>query len=103
MVLSLDEVKHLMVVPDGPLESISFGVLVREVPKKEIDEFQEYRDVRWLARDYALTRLPAVSSLPALRTFSEPVEQLVPFGETLIRAKCSDVWAIPDCPGGQGK
>ena len=67
--------KYLMVVPDGPLESIPFGVLVREVPKKEIDEFQEYRDVRWLARDCALTRLSAVSAPSALCTFSEPMNR----------------------------
>jgi CHAT domain-containing protein len=54
---------RLLVVADGPLQSLPFAVLVREPPAPGAD----YRDVRWLARDQATATLPSVSSLRVLR------------------------------------
>ncbi|WP_072389417.1 CHAT domain-containing tetratricopeptide repeat protein [Hyphomicrobium sp. CS1BSMeth3] len=60
--------KHLLVVPLGPLTSLPFGVLVTKPPTSAIPEHPaEYRDVAWLGTRQAITVLPSVSSLKALR------------------------------------
>ncbi|MBT3812285.1 MAG: hypothetical protein HOF98_05655 [Gammaproteobacteria bacterium] len=55
------------------LSGVPLGVLVSSEPRGEYREFAEYRLVSWLAQKYALTTLPSVSSLRALRTFSRRV------------------------------
>ena len=77
-----------MAVTDGALGSIPFNILVTEGPEEAVDEFTDYKDVPWLARDYALTTLPSVSSLRALRVFSkqtrEETSPFVGFGDPLL-------------------
>jgi CHAT domain-containing protein len=63
----LDGVNHVFAVPDGALQSLPLGVLVT------------YKQVRWLARKYALTTLPTVSSLRALRRFAKATRANKPF------------------------
>jgi CHAT domain-containing protein/tetratricopeptide (TPR) repeat protein len=58
--------KHVMIVADGPLQSLPFAVLVTQ-PVAQPQTDAEWRAVPWLIRDYALSTLPAVSSLRALR------------------------------------
>ncbi len=55
--------KDLIIVPSGPLTSLPFQVLVTEKPSSATN----YQDARWLINDHALTVLPSVSSLAALR------------------------------------
>jgi CHAT domain-containing protein len=62
---------HVMVVPDGALQSLPFGVLVTQEPKEAVTDFSGYREVRWLARKYALSVLPSDGSLRALRRFAK--------------------------------
>ena len=65
-------VKHLIVVPDGSLESIPFSVLVsKKLEPDEIKSLNNYKDISWLGLEYAFTTLPSVSSLKALRMFSQ--------------------------------
>jgi CHAT domain-containing protein/tetratricopeptide (TPR) repeat protein len=59
--------KHLLIVPSGPLTQLPFQVLVIKQPTSSDD-----RVVAWLARDHAITVLPAVSSLRALRRVARP-------------------------------
>jgi CHAT domain-containing protein/tetratricopeptide (TPR) repeat protein len=60
--------KRLLIVPSGPLASLPFHVLVTQKPKTAIPPtFEAYRAIAWLARRQAITVLPAVSSLKALR------------------------------------
>jgi len=83
----LQGVRHVMVVPDGALESLPFQVLVTREPAARIDSSAAYRRVEWLAKKYALTVLPTVSSLQALRRVaaSEPApEPFVGFGDPLL-------------------
>jgi hypothetical protein len=54
--------KHLLVVPSGPLTQLPFQVLVTKPPTSS-----DHREIAWLARNHAVTVLPAVSSLKALR------------------------------------
>ena len=54
--------KHLLIVPSGPLTQLPFQVLVTRAPASG-----DHRAAAWLAREHAITVLPAVSSLKALR------------------------------------
>jgi CHAT domain-containing protein/tetratricopeptide (TPR) repeat protein len=60
--------KHLLVVPSGALTQLPFQVLVTAPHGDDGD----YRAAKWLARQNALTVLPAVSSLKALRRVAKP-------------------------------
>lgn len=60
--------KRLIVVPDGPLQSLPFAVLVRGEPAAGAS----YRELDWLARTWATTTLPSVSSLRVLRGLDTP-------------------------------
>ena len=59
--------KHLLVVPSGPLTQLPFHVLVSEAPNPALTGVQAMPEAKWLVRSHALTVLPAVSSLKALR------------------------------------
>jgi CHAT domain-containing protein/Tfp pilus assembly protein PilF len=80
--------KRLLVVPSGPLTQLPFQVLVTEPPKAARPMgAADYRDVAWLARKHAITVLPAVSSLKALRELakeSHASEAYVGFGDPLL-------------------
>jgi tetratricopeptide (TPR) repeat protein len=80
--------KRLLIVPSGPLTQIPFQVLVTESPKTALpNAVADYRDAAWLARDHAITVLPAVSSLKALRALakeSHASETFIGFGDPLL-------------------
>jgi CHAT domain-containing protein/tetratricopeptide (TPR) repeat protein len=79
-------VKHLMVVPSGRLQELPFGMLVAS-PAAEIASDEDYRKVDWLARHYAFSVLPSVSSIQAFRQFAKPgtdQEPFAGFGDPLI-------------------
>ena len=76
--------KQLLIVPSGALTQLPFQVLVTAAPASG-----DQRPAAWLIRDHALTVLPAVSSLKALRrvarasTASKP---MIGFGNPLLDA-----------------
>jgi CHAT domain-containing protein len=72
-------VRHLLIVPDGALQSLPLGVLVTRPPKHDPKTLADHREIAWLARDYAVIVLPAVSSLRALRQFAGAEHALAPF------------------------
>jgi CHAT domain-containing protein/tetratricopeptide (TPR) repeat protein len=80
--------KRLLIVPSGPLTQLPFQVLVTEQPKTAMPySFIDYRVAPWLAREHALSVLPAVSSLKALREFakdSQTGEPYIGFGNPLL-------------------
>jgi CHAT domain-containing protein/tetratricopeptide (TPR) repeat protein len=65
--------KHLLIVPSGPLTQLPFQVLVTKLPTTS-----DQRAVAWLAREHAVTVLPAASSLKALRRVARPSMALRP-------------------------
>jgi CHAT domain-containing protein len=75
----LDGARHVFVVPDGALQSLPLGVLVTKKSKRRPTDFAGYRKTAWLARKYAMTTLPSVSSLRALRTFAKRSKATRPF------------------------
>ena len=68
----LGEARRLLVVADGPLQTLPLHVLVSSLPPETSAGFTRYRDTRWLSDEYAIARLPAVSSLLALRRDNTP-------------------------------
>lgn len=64
--------RRLLIAASGPLARLPFGVLVREPPKVRIGRTaQDFAGVAWLAASNALTLLPSVASLAALRTLAK--------------------------------
>lgn len=74
-------VRHLIVVANGPLQSVPFGMLLSA-------ELAPDADPPWLIRQFAFTNLPAATSLRALRRFareSKADEAFVGFGDPLLK------------------
>src|SRR5262249_46732248 len=75
--------KRLLIVPSGALTQLPFQVLVTRPPNIA----STYRDVAWLAREHAITVLPAGSALQALRELakqSHASEAYIGFGNPLL-------------------
>jgi len=81
-------VRRLLVVADGPLQTLPLHVLVSRLPEGEAQGFARYREADWLADEFAISRLPAVSSLVALRRAETPGSagrrKLVGFGDPVL-------------------
>jgi CHAT domain-containing protein/tetratricopeptide (TPR) repeat protein len=87
--------KHLIVVPSGPLTALPFHLLVTEKPPVAVPQVKMprdlavYRDVPWLLRRHAMSVLPSVASLKALRVFArkdEAKQPLIGFGDPVFNA-----------------
>jgi CHAT domain-containing protein/tetratricopeptide (TPR) repeat protein len=84
--------KHLLIVPTGPLARLPFHVLVTQPPGAQPqsagpDAFETYAAVSWLAKRHAISVLPSVASLRALRRLAQPSRaraELVGFGNPLL-------------------
>jgi CHAT domain-containing protein len=79
---------HLLIVPDGPLQSLPLAVLVTQPPERDPQTPGDHRNVAWLARDYAVSVLPSVSSFQALRRPSHAATAPAPFlgiGDPVLR------------------
>jgi CHAT domain-containing protein len=63
----LDGADHLIAVTDGPLTSLPLAVLVTSPPEGADGDPEALRRTEWLIDRYAMTVLPNVSSLRALR------------------------------------
>jgi CHAT domain-containing protein len=75
--------KHLILVLPGQLSRLPLHALVTADPGQGAD----YRNAAWLARSHALTVLPAVSSLKALRRTARPssaTKPVIGFGNPLL-------------------
>ncbi len=59
--------RHLLLVPTGPLTSLPLQVLVTAPPPASADPSTALRDAAWLIKSHALSVLPSVQSLGALR------------------------------------
>jgi len=80
--------RSLLVVPSGALTALPFHLLVTAKPVAAIPEKLEgYRDAAWLLRRHAVSVLPSVSSLKALRGFArrdQAEKPMTGFGDPLF-------------------
>jgi CHAT domain-containing protein/tetratricopeptide (TPR) repeat protein len=80
----------LLVVPSGPLTSLPFHLLVTAKPAKPVAQVKDialYRDAAWLIKRQAVSVLPSVASLRALRLFARKADSTKPmvgFGDPIF-------------------
>jgi CHAT domain-containing protein/Flp pilus assembly protein TadD len=75
----LQGARNVLLVPDGALQSLPMGVLVTQPPRSDPLTNADHRGIAWLAKDHAVSILPAVGSLQALRSFASPSRASLPF------------------------
>ena len=84
---------HLLITPSGALTALPFHLLVAEAPPftvpaiKSAKDFAVYREVSWLIKRHAMTVLPSVASLNALRQASSAAKAskaMIGFGDPII-------------------
>jgi CHAT domain-containing protein len=76
----------LLIVPSGALTTLPLQVLVTEPPT-------DLKTARWLIRDHAITVLPSVASLVALRRTAKPSaarQPMIGFGNPLLDGNQGD-------------
>ena len=79
--------KSLLIVPSGALTQLPFQVLVTDAPDPGLTGADAMRRAKWLIRGHAITVLPAVSSLKALRRDAKPsraTRPMIGFGNPLL-------------------
>jgi CHAT domain-containing protein/tetratricopeptide (TPR) repeat protein len=79
--------KHLLFVPAGALTTLPFQVLVTKPPVSN-----DPASAAWLIRDHAITVLPSVGSLAALRRTAKPsaaTKPMIGFGNPLLEGNQS--------------
>jgi CHAT domain-containing protein len=79
--------KHLLIVPSGALTLLPFQVLITDMPDPALRGIEGLRRAAWLVRSHALTVLPSVSSLKALRQLAKETHAshtLIGFGNPLL-------------------
>jgi CHAT domain-containing protein len=85
--------RHLIVAPSGALTALPFHLLVTERPLvavpqvKTARDLAAYRDAAWLLKRHAVSVLPSVASLKALRMFGrkdQAKNPLVGFGDPIF-------------------
>jgi CHAT domain-containing protein len=82
--------RRLLVVASGPLTALPFHLLVTEKPADaalNTTMFAPYRDAAWLLKRQAVSVLPSVASLRALRLFArkdEAGKSLIGFGDPVF-------------------
>jgi CHAT domain-containing protein/tetratricopeptide (TPR) repeat protein len=82
---------QLLIVPSGPLTALPFHLLVTDKPAiavpSQINDMAAYRDAAWLVKQHAVTVLPSVASLRALRVFArkgQGTKPMIGFGNPVF-------------------
>ena len=89
--------KQLLVVPTGALTALPVHLLLTarsEAPAPTAENLVAYRDAAWLMKRQAVTVLPSVASLAALRNFArkdQGTKLLVGFGDPVFGAETADL------------
>jgi CHAT domain-containing protein len=82
--------RHLIVVPSGALTALPFHLLVTERSTMAVpSDLAAYRNAQWLLNRHAVSVLPSVASLKALRVFArkdEAKSPLIGFGDPIFNA-----------------
>ena len=94
--------KRLLIVPSGALTQLPFEALVTAKPDETLPRFEAYKKAAWLGQRQAITILPSVGSLKALRAAkaSAAPEPFAGFGNPLLTGvdgADKSAWAKQDC------
>lgn len=85
----IQSAKHVIFVGDGALESLPLSVLLTESPAADaVADPAALRELAWFARAHAVSVLPSVSALKALRQSARPSKATKPFlgvGDPLLK------------------
>jgi CHAT domain-containing protein len=93
--------KQLLIVPSGALTALPFHLLVTRKlagAAPALDNFAPYRDAAWLIKRQAVTVLPSVVSLKALRLFAQmgvAAKPMVGFGNPVFNPEAPAVSVVP--------
>jgi hypothetical protein len=90
--------KDLLIVPSGPLTRLPLQVLVTQAPDSNVSGPQALRKAQWLIRDHAITVLPSVSALIALREramASRATRSMIAFGNPVVEGDESHTSNVP--------
>ncbi len=71
--------RHLILVPNGPLTSLPLQVLITRPPPQNASPEDTVKEAAWLIRSHALSVLPSVQSLAALRRLQRTTGSRKPF------------------------
>lgn len=71
--------RHLILVPSGPLTGLPFHMLLTASPPALRSQEERLRQASWLIRRHAVSVLPSVSSLSALRSVERKAKAERPF------------------------
>ena len=86
--------KSLLIVPSGPLTQLPFQTLVTEKPANDELSRRAFSNASWLIKKHALTVLPSVSSIKALRAHAKvgnAGRTMIGFGNPLLEGN-----GVPD-------
>ncbi len=90
----IENKKHLVTVPYGPLSSLPLQVLITGGPTLALPELKNlpmYAEAQWLVRRHAISVLPSVGSLEGLRVVAKrqetPQRPLIGFGNPRFGAQ----------------
>ena len=86
--MQVKDKRSLLVVPSAALTALPFHLLVTEKPLAAIPEkIEGYREAAWLLKRQAVSVLPSVTSLKALRSFArrdQGIKPMIGFGDPLF-------------------
>ena len=92
--------RHILVVSSGALTALPFHLLVTEKPAVAVPrtsrDLEAYRDAAWLLKRHAVSVLPSVASLKALRVFARKdfgSKPMIGFGDPVFGPE-----AAPEAP-----
>ena len=91
----LEGVKRLIIVADGPLQSLPFSVLVTE-PAANGTRFERLKETRYLVDEFAVVVYPSVSALETLRAEtprSDGGRPFLGFGDPILKPSKEDDFA----------
>jgi CHAT domain-containing protein/Tfp pilus assembly protein PilF len=98
--------KHLLFVPSGVLTALPVHLLITERPAvAQPEAVTDYRDAAWLLKRQAVTVLPSVASLKALRVFARrdhAPKSMIGFGDPVFGAEAPRVGTVRAAPATTG-
>ena len=88
----LKDKRQLRIVPSGPLTALPFHLLVMDKPliaspQMQSSDMAAYRDAAWLVKRHAVTVLPSVANLKALRVSAgkgRATKPIIGFGDPVF-------------------